>query len=186
MMSGLHLKYNSSSKLKGDVSHGESQTLSKNIQGVKRVNIRGCFPPRAMGLVRALYDYGIYESKPVQHKGMEIQPLEFIKHYLLNTPEGDQTERWGYSVQVEVVGWLENNRVMRRFVTSHPPMEKWGGLRAYSKNVGIPLSIGAQMLAAGKTKKKGVDGVETMLPAGEFIDALRKRDFVINESLVYL
>jgi saccharopine dehydrogenase-like NADP-dependent oxidoreductase len=65
-------------------------------------------------------------------------------------------------------------------------MDKWGGRRAYSKNVGIPLSIGSQMLAKGKVKKKGVDGVETMLPAEEFVDELRKRDFVINESLTYL
>jgi saccharopine dehydrogenase-like NADP-dependent oxidoreductase len=64
-------------------------------------------------------------------------------------------------------------------------MESWGGSRAYSKNVGIPLSIGAQMVAAGKALKKGVDGIETMLPASEFVDELRKRDFAINQSLVY-
>ncbi len=65
-------------------------------------------------------------------------------------------------------------------------MEKWDGQRAYAKNVGIPLSIGAQLLAQGKVKKKGVDGAETMLPAEEFVAELRKRDFVINESLFYL
>jgi hypothetical protein len=42
------------------------------------------------------------------------------------------------------------------------------------------------MLAEGKAMKKGVDGIETMLPAEEFINELRKRDFVINESLTYL
>jgi saccharopine dehydrogenase-like NADP-dependent oxidoreductase len=65
-------------------------------------------------------------------------------------------------------------------------METWDGRRAYSKNVGIPLSIGAQMMADGKAMKKGVDGAETMLPAEEFVNELRKRDFVINESLIYL
>jgi saccharopine dehydrogenase-like NADP-dependent oxidoreductase len=168
------------------VPHGESQTLSKNIPGVKQVFIRGCFPPRAMGLVKMLYDYGVYDSHPIDYEGSMIQPLEFINHYLLNSPAGDQTEVWGYSVQVEVQGVLNGYDVMYRFVTSHPPMDKWGGQRAYSKNVGIPLSIGAQMLARGKAKKKGVDGAETMLPAEEFVKELRKRDFVINESLIYL
>ncbi len=168
------------------VPHGESQTLSKNIEGVKRVYIRGCFPPRSMGLVRMLYDYGLYESEPVEFEGMQIAPMDFMRHYLLTSPEGDQTEVWGYSVQVEVMGWLKDHRVMWRFVTSHPPMERWGGQRAYSKNVGIPLSIGAQMLAKGKAKKTGIDGAETMLPAEEFVAELRKRDFVINESLIYL
>jgi saccharopine dehydrogenase-like NADP-dependent oxidoreductase len=168
------------------VPHGESQTLSKNIPGVKQVFIRGCFPPRAMGLVKTLYDYSLYDSQPIDYEGRKIQPMEFINHYLLNSPEGDQTEVWGYSVQVEVQGVLNGYNVMYRFVTDHPPMDKWGGQRAYSKNVGIPLSIGAQMLAKGKAKKKGVDGAETMLPAEEFVNELRKRDFVINESLSYL
>jgi saccharopine dehydrogenase-like NADP-dependent oxidoreductase len=168
------------------VPHGESQTLSKNIAGVQRVYIRGCFPPRAMGLVKTLHDYGMYASAPVRFEGREIQPLEFIRHYLLNSAEGDQTDIWGYSVQVEVTGRLSGNRVVCRFVTSHPPMETWDGQRAYSKNVGIPLSIGAQMLAEGKAMKKGVDGAETMLPSEEFVSELRKRDFVINESLIYL
>lgn len=168
------------------VPHGESQTLSKNIPGVKQVFIRGCFPPRAMGLVKMLYDYSVYDSQPIDYEGRKIQPMEFINHYLLNSPEGDQTEVWGYSVQVEVQGVLNGYDVMYRFVTDHPPMDKWGGQRAYSKNVGIPLSIGAQMLAKGKAKKKGVDGAETMLPAEEFVNELRKRDFVINESLSYL
>lgn len=168
------------------VPHGESQTLSKNIEGVRQVYIRGCFPPRAMGLVRMLYDYGVYESGAMEYKGEQIQPLEFINHYLLNSPAGDQTELWGYSVQVEVMGLRNDRHVMYRYVTSHPPMEKWGGRRAYSKNVGIPLSIGAQMLAEGKVQKKGVDGAETMLPAEEFVEELRKRDFIINESMIYL
>ena len=168
------------------VPHGESQTLSKNIPGVKQVFIRGCFPPRAMGLVRMLYDYGLYDAEPLDYEGKPIQPLEFLNQYLLSSPEGDQTEVWGYSVHVEVQGKLKGHDVMVRFVTSHPPMEQWGGRRAYAKNVGIPLSIGAQMLAQGKANKKGVDGAETMLPAEEFVNELRKRDFVINESLIYL
>jgi lysine 6-dehydrogenase len=167
------------------VPHGESQTLSKNVKGVKKVYIRGCFPPRAMDLVRTLYNYGIYTAEETAYIGNRIVPLEFINHYLLSAPEGDQTEVWGYSVQVEVIGTLRGYDVLYRFVTSHPPMNKWGGHRAYSKNVGIPLSIGAQMVAQGKAIKKGVDGIETMLPAAEFVEDLRKRDFVINESLDY-
>jgi saccharopine dehydrogenase-like NADP-dependent oxidoreductase len=167
------------------VPHGESQTLSKNIPGVNQVFIRGCFPPRAMGLVKMLYDYGIYDAQPIDYQGSKIQPLEFLNHYLLNSPAGDQTDVWGYSVQVEVQGVLNGYEVMVRFVTDHPPMAKWGGQRAYAKNVGIPLSIGAQLLAQGKARKKGVDGVETMLPAEDFVNELRKRGFVINESLIY-
>ncbi|MBM4433367.1 MAG: hypothetical protein FJ025_05145, partial [Chloroflexi bacterium] len=131
------------------VPHGESQTLSKSIKGVKRVYIRGTFPPMAMRLVRGLYDYGFYESKPIIYLGKRVPPLDFLRTYLLSVPQGDQTELWGYSVQVEIMGLLRDKKVMVRFQTSHPSMKEWGGTRAYDKNVGIPLSIGAQMVAAG-------------------------------------
>lgn len=65
-------------------------------------------------------------------------------------------------------------------------MELWGGTRAYDKNVGIPMSIGAQLIAAGKALKKGVDGAENMLPAQLFADELRKRGFIITEKMVDL
>ncbi len=168
------------------VPHGESRTLSKNIKGVKKVYIRGTFPPDAMRLVKSLYDYGIFEAKPMSCLNAEINPLEFIKQYLLSVPEGDQTDLWGYSVQVEVIGYIEGKKKMYHCQTSHPSMELWGGTRAYDKNVGIPMSIGAQLIAAGKALKKGVDGAENMLPAQLFADELRKRGFIITEKMVDL
>jgi lysine 6-dehydrogenase len=164
------------------VPHGESRTLSKNIPGVKRVYIRGAFPADAMRLVRSLYDYGIYNAKPMPYLNTEISPLEFLEHYLLSTPEGDRTDLWGYSIQVEVIGFAGNKKKIYKCQTSHPPMEAWGGTRAYDKNVGIPLSIGAQIIADGKVLKKGVDGAENMLPAQPFVDELKKRGFIIAET----
>jgi len=168
------------------VPHGESQTLSKNIPGVKDVSIRGCFPPEAMGLVRAMVDYGMYTQDPVTFDGKAIKMNDFIRHYLLNVPQGNETPNWGYSVQAEITGLKDGLKVMWRFVTTHPPQDTWGGKAAYSKNVALPLSVGAQMLAEGKVLKKGVDGIESMLPAQEFADKLRERGIAINEELVYL
>ena len=166
------------------VPHGESQTLSKNIRGVKRVYVRGTFTPRAMRLVRALFDFGFYESNPIRYRNGRIPPLDFVKTYLLSVPKGDEEDVWGYSVQVEVTGLIGDKRVIARYQTSHPSMEVWGGARAYDKNVGIPLSIGVQLLAAGKGNRKGVDGAEVMLPAEEFVEALKKRDFKISEKII--
>jgi saccharopine dehydrogenase-like NADP-dependent oxidoreductase len=168
------------------VPHGEPRTLSKNTPGVKRVCIRGCFPPEAMAMCRVMYAYGTFTKDPIEFEGRKISADKFLRHYLTTVPEGNQTSVWGYSVQVEVCGTSGKNRVMHRFVTTHPPMKTWGGTRAYAKNVGIPMSVGAQMMARGLTMKKGVDGVESMLPAQEFADELRKRSIAINESLIYL
>jgi len=168
------------------VPHGESQTLSKNIKDVEKVYVRGTFPPRAMRFVQAIYEYGFFESTPTQYQDRQIPTLDLIKSYLLSVPEGDQNDIWGYSVQVEVIGLLNDRKVMVRFQSSHPPMEEWDGIRAYAKNVGIPLSIGAQLVAAGKATKKGVDGAESMLPVQEFVDELGKRDIRISEELIDL
>jgi lysine 6-dehydrogenase len=164
------------------VPHGESRTLSKNIKGVKKVFIRGTFAPDSMRLVKSLYDFGFFESSPIIYQNESIQPLEFVKAYLLSARQGDQTPLWGYSVQAEVIGFVNGKKMLYQAQTTHPPMEKWGGARTYDKNVGIPLSVGAQLIADGKTLKKGVDGAENMLPPQPFIDELRKREFIILEK----
>ena len=45
----------------------------------------------------------------------------------------------------------------------HPPMAEWGGKAAYYKNIGIPLSIGAQMIACGDVEVRGVVLPETAI-----------------------
>ena len=61
-------------------------------------------------------------------------------------------------------------------------MSKWGGREAYSKNVGIPLSIGAQMLAKGKVKEKGVLPAEACFDPVCFFNELSKRGIEIYEK----
>jgi len=65
----------------------------------------------------------------------------------------------------------------------HPPMEEWGGRRAYAKNVGIPLSIGAQMIAEGKVDKLGVLPPEGVFDPEEFFKELAKRGIDIDAKI---
>jgi saccharopine dehydrogenase-like NADP-dependent oxidoreductase len=62
-------------------------------------------------------------------------------------------------------------------------MSEWGGRSAYSKNVGIPLSIGAQMVAAGKVKQKGVLPPEACFDPLEFFRELSKRGIHVDENI---
>jgi len=61
-------------------------------------------------------------------------------------------------------------------------MDEWGGKSAYGKNVGIPLSIGAQMIARGKVERKGVFPPEARLNSIEFFNELLKRGIQVNEK----
>jgi saccharopine dehydrogenase-like NADP-dependent oxidoreductase len=61
-------------------------------------------------------------------------------------------------------------------------MEKWGGKDAYARNVGYPLSIGAQLLAKGKTTSTGVIAPETAFDPTTFITELSKRKIKVSHQ----
>ena len=67
--------------------------------------------------------------------------------------------------------------------TSRCPQEEWGGQAAYFKNIGIPLSIGAQMLARGQVTTKGVIPPEVAIPTRPFFDELARRGIEIHEQI---
>ena len=62
-------------------------------------------------------------------------------------------------------------------------MEEWGGKAAYYKNIAIPLSIGAQMIARGDITAKGVLPPETVIDPGIFFAELEKRGITIVQNV---
>jgi hypothetical protein len=59
----------------------------------------------------------------------------------------------------------------------------WAGLRAYTRNVAIPMSIGAQLLARGAVSKTGVLIPEDAFDPETVFLELRKRDLQIHETI---
>ncbi len=53
----------------------------------------------------------------------------------------------------------------------------------YPLGYSVQVSIGAQMVVAGKARRNGANGVEVMLPAEEFIKELKKRGFTVSEEV---
>ncbi|GMR10261.1 MAG: hypothetical protein BMS9Abin28_1082 [Anaerolineae bacterium] len=62
----------------------------------------------------------------------------------------------------------------------HPPQDEWGGESANFKNVGVPLSIGAQMIAGGELETSGVMPPEQVLPVEPFFSALAERGITVE------
>jgi len=73
--------------------------------------------------------------------------------------------------------------VLHRYRNQHPPQEEWGGESAYYKNVGLPLSIGAQMIARGEVKGHGVLPPERAFPVAPFFQALADRGITVEETV---
>lgn len=165
------------------IPHSETQTLPKTFRELKKVEVRGCFPPATMDLVKLMVKYNFYQKQPVKVGGKKVKPVDFMFNFLLKNPEAKKNPVWAYGLIVEVTGQKDGKPAKIVLKNSHPPMDKWGGRSAYGKNVGIPLSIGAQMVAKGKVEGKGVLPPEAILDPIEFFNELSKRGMEIREEI---
>jgi lysine 6-dehydrogenase len=165
------------------VPHEEPLTLSKTYPQLKKIEVRGCFPPETMELIKMLVKYNFYQNELIEVNGQKIKPIDFIFNFLLQNPTAKQNPMWAYGLVVEVLGMKNGKPAKITLKNSHPPMNKWGGKAAYSRNVGIPLSIGAQMLAQGRVKQKGVLPPEACFDPINFFKELSKRGIEISEKI---
>ncbi len=165
------------------VPHDEAQTLPHSVPGVRRVAVRGCFPPHVMRLMAALTEGGLLSDTSVQIGEGEITAHDLVSSLLWAVPESRENQVWAYGLVVEVLGERDGREVKCTYRSSHPPQEEWGGPAAYFKNVGIPLSIGAQMLAKGQVEAEGVVPPEIAFPAQPFFDELAKRGIEVEEEI---
>lgn len=164
------------------VPHEETKTLSQTFPELKKIEVRGCFPPDTMELVKMLVKYNFYQDKPIEVDGKKVKPIDFMFNFLLQSPAAKENPVWAYGLVVEVTGKKNGKPAKITLKNSHPLMDEWGGRSAYSKNVGIPLSIGAQMVAKGKVKQKGVLPPEASFDPIEFFKELSKRGIQIHEK----
>jgi lysine 6-dehydrogenase len=164
------------------IPHPETRTMPESL-GAKAVSVHGCFPPHMMRLMRAMLESGLYSEECITLEGIETTPLEMMKELLIQLPESKQNPLWGYGLVVDVYGKRNGRKVKVTLWNRHPPQEEWGGPAAYYKNIAIPLSIGAQMIAHGGVGVKGVVPPETALDPDIFFGELRERGIEIHERV---
>lgn len=165
------------------VPHDEAFTLPRSYPTLRHASVRGCFTPPVMELMGALYHSGMLSLDTIQLDGRDVSASEAIRALLLQNPASKQSRVWAYGLVVEVAGEREGRKFLYRYRNHHPPQEQWGGESAYYKNVGLPLSIGAQMIANGEVNGRGVVPPEQAFPVGPFIEALAHRGITIEETI---
>jgi saccharopine dehydrogenase-like NADP-dependent oxidoreductase len=164
------------------IPHPETRTLPKSL-GARSVSVRGCFPPHAMRLAKAMLESGLYSEEKITVKGIETTAFEMMHEILLALPESKETPVWAYGLVVEVYGKKDGKHRKYTYRTEHPPQEEWGGKAAYYKNIAIPLSIGAQMIGRGDIKARGVVPPEVAISPLPFFDELARRGIQIHETV---
>jgi saccharopine dehydrogenase-like NADP-dependent oxidoreductase len=174
------------------IPHAETRTAHAylNDKGIRLIEVRGTWPPKNMQLVRAMYDWGFLRNDPIQVGKQTIGIMDAISQYLQQAPEGRQTELYGYALHVQVIGQRAGRRYEHVLTNTHPPSDGsvpgWAGLRAYTRSVGIPLAIGAQLIAAGAVQDNGVVMPEFAFKPQLVIDELARRKIFIHETICQL
>ena len=176
------------------IPHTETLTVAEALQhkGVRLIEVRGTWPRKNMLLVRALYEWGILRNDKITVNGSETGVLDCLCEYLLSSEEGTSTELYGYALHVEVTGACKDETLCHTLTHTHPASDGsvpgWEGLRAYTRNVGIPMSIAAQLIAHDRVLKKRTGLLipeYAFAPEDVFVE-LAKRDLLIHEAIEYL
>lgn len=166
------------------VPHDESQTLPRSYPSLHRAAVRGCFPPQVMDLMSGLMRGGFLSSRAIKINGEELPAVEAVRALLWDNPVSRENPVWAYGLVVEVTGERGGRTIRCTYRSQHPPQESWGGEAAYFKNVGIPLSIGAQLIARDEVHARGVLPPERALPVETFFQELGRRGITVEETIV--
>lgn len=179
---GTHLQY--------IIPHPEPVTLSRSLahKGVRLVEARGTWPPKNMRLLHALHEWGMLRNDRVRVDDHEVGILDAVFAHCLQSPEGRETELYGYALHVEVIGQRDGRVVQHVLTHTHPPsngsVPDWAGLRSYTRCVGIPLSIGAQWIAAGKARGTGTVAPELAFDPAEVFAELARRQMLVHHEVI--
>lgn len=136
--------------------------------------------------MKLIADIGFGRTDEFELDGYKFKPREFLfrflkKQGLFEAQEDVQIKDHEKTV-VEVIGKNEgkDKRVIEEIIFKYD--DKWG-VSAAQKEVGVPASIVAQMIASGTIKAKGVKPPEQIVPPRQLFRELQKRDIkIVNKE----
>jgi len=171
------------------IPHAETKTLADSLaaKDVNLIEVRGTWPPKNMELIRTLHDWGFMRNDTVKVGKISVGVLDAIASYLIQSPEGQTTELYGYALHVEVIGVKKGQHLRHILTHTHPAsdgsVEGWEKLRAYTRCVGIPMAIGTQMIVKDKVGGSGVVAPELAFEPIEVFKELEKRHIFVHEEI---
>ncbi|MGB2551627.1 saccharopine dehydrogenase family protein [Campylobacter sp. MOP51] len=156
--------------------HEELESLVKNIKGLKRIRFFMTFGQSYLTHMKCLENVGMLRIDEVEHNGMKIVPIQFLKT-LLPDPASLGARTKGKTNIGCVIRGIKDGKERQVYiynVCDHEECYKETGAQAVSYTTGVPAMIGSMMVAKGIWNGKGVFNMEEF-DAKPFMDELMKQ-----------
>jgi saccharopine dehydrogenase (NAD+, L-lysine-forming) len=148
------------------IYHEELESLVKNFPTLKRARFWMTFGDEYLTHLRVIQNIGMAGIEPVNFKGVDIVPLEFLKAVLPNPGDLGENYTGETSIGCRIRG-LKNGKEKTYYIwnnCSHEAAYQETRTQAVSYTTGVPAMIGAMMLLTGEWTGAGVYNVEQFNP----------------------
>ncbi len=156
--------------------HEEMESLVKHIKGLKRIRFFMTFGQSYLTHMQCLENVGMLGIEPVEHKGQQIVPIEFLKTLLPDPASlGPRTKgKTNIGIVAEGLKDGQKKKIYIYQVSDHEKCYAEVQSQAVSYTTGVPAMIGAKLMLEGKWQAKGVYNMEEFDP-DPFMEELNKQ-----------
>mgnify|MGYP001347492869 FL=1 len=161
--------------------HEEMESLVKHIKGLKRIRFFMTFGQSYLTHMRCLENVGMLGIKEVEHKGMKIVPIEFLKTLLPDPASLGPRTKGKTNIGIFAKGIKDGKpRTIYIYqVKDHEACYAEVMSQGVSYTTGVPAMIGAKLMLEGKWQGKGVFNMEQLDP-DLFMDEMNKQGLPWN------
>lgn len=146
--------------------HEEMESLVKHIKGLKRIRFFMTFGQSYLTHMRCLENVGMLGIEEVEHKGMKIVPIEFLKTLLPDPASlGPRTKgKTNIGIVAEGIKDGVKKKIYIYQVKDHEECFRETNSQGVSYTTGVPAMIGAKLMLKGIWNGVGVFNMEQMDP----------------------
>jgi lysine 6-dehydrogenase len=136
--------------------------------------------PGHFAQLRAFYDLGLWDQTPVEIKGTRVTSRD-VFHTLFEPKVTFPGDKDMVIVRVKAIG-KKGGKETEAIIQVIDRYDEKTGFTAMERTTGWSAAIVAGMMARGDTPR-GAGGVETMVPAPQFVTQLRNRGINVDEDI---
>ena len=146
--------------------HEEMESLVKHIHGLKRIRFFMTFGQSYLTHMKCLENVGMLGIEPVEHQGMKIVPMEFLKTLLPDPASlGPRTKgKTNIGIVAEGLKDGKKRKIYIYQIKDHEECYAEVKSQGVSYTTGVPAVIGAKLMVEGKWSGKGVFNMEQLDP----------------------